>query len=116
MRFMGRKAGVAAPKPFGALAGAASLAALALGAAPAQALVIKPVYDSSITSRANAAQIESDFNTVAAFYGSQFSNNATVYVGVSWNKVNTSTLPSGALGASIDNLYGYFTYGQVKSY
>ena len=82
----------------------------------AQAMSIKAVFDSSITKLSNASQIESAFNTVAADYASQFAGPATVYVGVSWGSVGGYALPSNAVGASIDPLYGYFTYAQIKSW
>src|SRR4051794_13138534 len=95
----------------------AAVALLAVGMAqPASALVINPVYDSSITSLANASTVEAAFNTVAQDYASQFTNSAQINVKVSWGSVGGYTLPSGAVGASTSSLYGYFTYGQVKSY
>jgi len=92
----------------------AGLAAMA--GAPAQALVLKPYYDTSITSRADAAQIQSAFSGVPQFYGSQLSSPATVNVAVSWGKVKGQALNSGLVGATVDNMYGSFNYSQVKSY
>jgi hypothetical protein len=93
---------------------AGALAGVSLAAAPsAQALTIRATFDSSITSRSNAAQIESDFNTVAQFYQSNLSSPVTVYVQVSWGTVAGSTV--GGLGASVDNLYGFYSYGQIKT-
>lgn len=86
------------------------------GAGAAQALIINPVYDRSVTSLANAAQIEGAFNAVARDYASSFANPVTVNVGVSWGSVGGQSLPSTAVGASVNNLYGYFTYSQVKSF
>jgi hypothetical protein len=95
----------------------ASLGTLALGAAlPAQALNINPVFDSSITSLSNASTIESAFDQVAADYAKSFSNSATVNIDVSWGKVDGMSLPSSAVGASVDPLYGYFTYSQVRAF
>lgn len=88
---------------------------LGLGGA-AQAVVIKPIYDSSITSLSNAAQIEAAFNAVAQDYSSSLAAPVTVNVGVSWGSVGGQALPSSAVGASINNLYGYFTYSQVKGF
>src|SRR3954447_1750071 len=96
------------------LAGAALIAAGM--AQPAAALVINPVFDSSITSLTNASTIETAFNTVAHDYASQFTNNAQINVKVSWGSVGGYALPSNAVGASVSSLYGYFTYSQVKSY
>ena len=97
-----------------AMLGAGALAITA--AAPASALVIKPIYDSSITSLSNAAQIQNAFNTIANDYAKSFTSPVTVNVGVSWGKVAGSALPSTAVGASSNNIYGYFSYSQVKSY
>src|SRR4051794_11051407 len=95
------------------------LAAVALLVAsmaqPAAALIINPVFDSSITSLANAGTIEAAFNTVAQDFASQFTSSAQINVNVSWGSVGGQPLPTGTVGASIASLYGYFTYDQVKS-
>jgi hypothetical protein len=96
------------------LAGAALITAGM--AQPAAALVINPIFDSSITSRANASTIQTAFNTVAQDWASQFINNAQINVKVSWGSVGGQVLPSNAVGASTSSLYGYYTYNQVKSY
>src|SRR5262249_28748175 len=88
--------------------------ALALGA-PAQALTINPIFDSSITSPSTAATVEAAFNSVAAIYDSAFSDPVTVNIGVSWGKVASYSLPSNAVGASVDALYGYYSYNAVRS-
>src|SRR5215217_6585923 len=85
-------------------------------AQPAAALVIKPSFDSSITSLANASTITAAFNTVAQDFASQFTTNAQINVRVSWGSVGGYSLPSNAVGASNTSLYGYFTYSQVKSF
>jgi hypothetical protein len=92
---------------------AATIAATA--ASPAAALTIIPNFDSSVTGLANAAAVESAFRTVANDYASVFSNPVTVNIGVSWGSVAGQALPSNAVGASSDNLYGYFSYGQVRN-
>ena len=79
-------------------------------------VVIKPIYDGSVTSSAYSAQIQSAFNTVANDYAKSFTSPVTVNVGVSWGKVGNTALPSNAVGASSNNLYGYFSLSQVKSY
>jgi hypothetical protein len=94
----------------------ASAAALCGIAAPAQALTIVPVFDASVTSLSNASAVESAFRTVASDYARSFSNPVTVNVGVSWGSVAGQALPSNAVGASVNNLYGYFTYSQIRSY
>ena len=96
-------------------AAASALTTLAL-AAPSQALTILPHYDASITGLSNASAVESAFNRVVADYAHSFANPATINVNVSWGSVAGNALPSTAVGASVDNLYGYFNYAQVKGY
>ncbi|HZZ66645.1 MAG TPA: NF038122 family metalloprotease [Phenylobacterium sp.] len=96
---------------FGALAGAATISI----SAPAAALTIIPKFDASITALSNAGAVEAAFNTVAADYDSVFSNAVNINVDVSWGSVAGKALPGGAIGASSDNLYGYFTLAQIKS-
>lgn len=86
------------------------------GASPAHAMQIIPVFDSSITSRSNASTIESAFNNVVKAYDSAFTDPAVIKVDVSWGSVDGQKLPTNALGASVDQLYGYFSYGQIKSW
>ena len=95
-------------------AGAAAVSA-AMIAAPSHALTILPHYDLSITSLSNAAGVEAAFNTVVQDYAKSFANPVTVNVNVSWGKVAGQALPSNAVGASSDSLYGYFSYAQVAN-
>ncbi|HEY0435105.1 MAG TPA: NF038122 family metalloprotease, partial [Phenylobacterium sp.] len=69
----------------------------------------------SITSLSNASAIKAAFNAVAQDYARSFNNPATVNVNVSWGSVAGKALPSSAVGASVNNLYGYFTYAQIRS-
>lgn len=97
-----------------AAATVAATSALA-AASPASALVIVPTFDASVTRLTNASAVESAFRAVANDYASAFSNAATINIGVSWGAVAGQALPSNAVGASSDNLYGYFSYGQVRN-
>ena len=90
--------------------------AVALNAAPATAVTIKPTFDSSITSLSNAATIEAAFNTAASAFSSALTNPVTVNIQVSWGKVNTTALSAGDLGETLDPMLGYYTYSQVKGY
>ncbi len=90
-------------------------AAVAAASAPASALNIVPVFDSSVTGQAAAGAIESAFNTVLGDYAGAFSTPATVYINVGWGEVGGAALPSSAVGASSSNLYGFYTYNQVRS-
>lgn len=101
---------------FSRIAVTSGAAVACLAAAPAAALTITPIWDSSITSLSNASVVESAFTAVANDYALSFSNPVNVYINVSWGKVAGTALPSNAVGASSTNLYGYFSYAQVKSY
>ena len=94
---------------------AVAAACVICSAAPALALTINPVFDSSVTSLSNAATVEAAFDTAASAFA-VLSNPVTVNVQVSWGSVAGQSLPSSALGASVDNLYGYFTYAQMRSW
>jgi len=96
--------------------GFAAVTLLMVGMAnPSAALVINPVFDSSITSLANASTIKAAFNTVVQDFTSQFTSNAQINVQVSWGSVGGYPMSSGAVGSTLSSLYGYYTYGQVKS-
>ena len=89
---------------------------IAAGAMPAEAVTIKPVFDSSITSRSNAAAIESAFNAEALVFDGAFANPATINITVSWGSVAGQSLGAGAIGGSLDNLSGAYSYSSVASY
>lgn len=93
----------------------AAVAAAVLGcvAPSAQALTIIPVYDSSITSLANAAAIETAFNTVATEFDHTYARNVTVKIGVSWGKVDGRLLGSGNIAASWMNLLAGYSYSSI---
>ena len=92
----------------------ASAALLGVGAASAsRAMTIIPIYDSSITSRGNAAAIEAAFGAVASEFDRAYARNVTVKIGVSWGKVDGAALGSGNIAASRMPLLGGFTYADV---
>ena len=96
--------------------GFAAVALLAAGMAqPAAALVINPVFDSTITSLANASTIKAAFMTVAQDFSSQFTTNAQINIQVSWGSVGGHPMSSGAIGSTLSSLYGYYSYSKVKS-
>ena len=88
-------------------------AAAVCGATSANALTIKPIFDSSITSLANAATVEAAFNTVANQFDAAFSTPVTVKIGVSWGKVNGASLGTGNIAASQYGLTGPFLYSDI---
>ena len=100
------------------LSGAAVGLLLMASASPAWALSINVNYDSSVKTLANGAgtSVMQAFNKAAAEISSMFSSPIQVNLNVSWGKVGSYALPSGALGASSTSLYGYFTYDQVRSW
>jgi hypothetical protein len=83
---------------------------------PAQALQINAVYDSSVTSRSDFAQIKSAFGQASDAWSNVLSDNVTVNIRVSWGSVGGYVLGNGTLGGSLDSLYGYFSYSQIKSW
>jgi hypothetical protein len=104
--------GQRARAPAGA-AVAATIGALLAVAAPAKALTIIPVFDSSITSLSNASTVEAAFNAAATKLDSEFSNGATVKIGVSWGSVYGRTLGTGNIGGSYDPFYTALSYSAL---
>jgi hypothetical protein len=64
------------------------LAAIVAGAASADALVIVPTFDSSITNDVNAATIEATINAAIQLYETRFSNAFTVTI--EFKEINTA--------------------------
>ena len=89
-----------------------------VAAGPAQALTINPTFDSSVSSLLLTQQqgIKDAFSTAAGAYQSALSDSVTINIKVSWGSVGGYAMPTNALGASLDPLYGYFTYAQIKSW
>ena len=81
-----------------------------------EALQINPVYDSSVTSRSDFSQIKSAFGQAGDAWSNVLSDNVTVNIRVSWGSVGGYVLGNGTLGGSLDSLYGYFTYSQMKGW
>lgn len=108
-------------KSWNAVAFLAVLGSVATVAVPnAQAMSINPIFDASITNSIYASVIENAFDKVALDFDASLSSQVTINVKVSWGSVGTYALPSNAVGASLDPLYGdargnYLTYGAVKS-
>lgn len=96
----------------------AVVAVLCCGSA-AQALTIVPTWDSTVTSQANAATIEADFNAAAAAFSSRITSSATINIDVVWG----GSCTGGCLGKTFDNFTpdpntGYskvFSYSDVRS-
>lgn len=69
---------------------------------------INPIYDTTVTSRSDAAQIESAFTYAANQFSAYFSDNITINI----NVAASSTI---SLGQSSTNLQGAYTYAQVRT-
>jgi hypothetical protein len=91
-------------------------ATVVLAAAPAQALLIVPIYDASVTSRSNAAQIEQAFQTVANEFDAAFAAPVTLKIPVGWGEVDGQALKTGDISESMDFLRSGYTYANVTSY
>jgi hypothetical protein len=91
-------------------------AAMLITAGPASALVINPIFDATITSRVNATQIEAAFNKVASVFETNLASPATINIQVSWGKVAGNAIPTGVIGASLDNLYDGLSFSQIRRY
>ena len=89
-----------------------------VAAGPAEALTINPTFDSSFNSLSQTQQqgIKDAFSAAAGAYQSALSDSVTINIKVSWGSVGGYAMPTNALGASLDPLYGYFTYAQIKSW
>src|SRR5450631_330597 len=74
---------------------------------PARALTFNITYDASVTSQANAAQIESAFNFATQVMQTLYTNNSSVNITVYWG--------GASLGASITEMEGYLTYSQMTN-
>lgn len=85
-------------------------------AGPALALQINAVYDSSVTSRSDYQQIKSAFGQAADAWSNVLTDNVTVNIRVSFGGVGGYVLGPTTLGGSLDALYGYFSYSQMKSW
>jgi hypothetical protein len=97
--------------------GLLTLALLGFAAAgPALALQINAVYDSSVSSRSDYQQIKSAFGQAADAWSNVLTDNVTVNIRVSFGGVGGYVLGPTTLGGSLDALYGYFSYSQMKSW
>ena len=89
---------------------AASLSLIVVAGAPARAnLVINPVYDSTVTSLANFAQVQSAFVYAASQFENAYTNNITLNITVA------ATSDPTVLGMSSDNFIGPYNFFKIKS-
>jgi len=71
-------------------------------------LIISPFYDSSVTSRADYAQIQTAFNYAASQYSDLYSDNITINITV---KADAAV----GLGQSLTQLKGSYSYTQIRN-
>jgi len=97
--------------------GILTVAVLGLAAAPpVLALQFNVTYDGSVTSRSDYSQIKSAFGQATDAWSNVLTDNATINLRVSFGSVGNYILGPNTLGGSLDALYGYFSYQQMKSW
>ena len=87
-------------------------------ALPVQAFIINPTYDSSVTSLANAAQVEAAFGVAVDMLTNQFTNAITVNIGVYWGNTGPFSGDDIDLGESQTESFGspgFFLYPQLTN-
>jgi hypothetical protein len=82
----------------------------------AQALVIKPIFDTSITSLKNATQVESAIDAAIGLYETDLKSNVTIEIDFSWGTIDGSAVAKTAAAESLSYIYTGFTYAEVESY
>jgi hypothetical protein len=85
-------------------------------AAPAQALVIDPIFNSTITSLSDASQVEAAINQAIGVYESDLKSNVTIEIEFSWGTIDGSAVASDDASESLAYLYTGFTYSELSTY
>ncbi|MDR3535954.1 MAG: NF038122 family metalloprotease [Acetobacteraceae bacterium] len=84
------------------------------------ALTFQFTYDGSYYALSPNAQtqISTALTTVASEYAAAISNTMTVDIQIGWGTIagSASSMPSGAVGYTLDNYYTGLTYSNVRSY
>ena len=89
------------------IAAAAAVSAGLLAGESARGLVINVTYDSTVTSAANSAQIQSGFAYAAQQFTSRYSDPITINI--------TVAAGTTGLGGSSTQLAGFYTYTQIRN-
>ena len=84
--------------------------AVVAGAAPAQAIVITPTYDSTVTSLPYATQVETAVGYAIGQFESLYADPITINI-----KVSAADLGSNILGEASPSLVGPFTYTHLRN-
>jgi hypothetical protein len=84
---------------------------------PARALVINPMYDTSVTSRADAASIMAAFGAAAQFFQNTYSDPVTVNITVSWGTVgDPATVGRSPVTGGAASLFNWTNYNYAPLY
>jgi hypothetical protein len=94
------------------LLGAAALSGFASGS---HALVITPVFATSITSLSNAATVEGAIRQAIGVFDTDFTSSTNIEIEFSWGTVDGQRVASGDVSESISYLYTGFTYANIVS-
>ena len=81
----------------------------------AQALVITPVFDTTITSLSDAAAVEGAIDQAIGVFDRDFSSNVDIKIGFSWGKIDGQSVSSADVSESVSYLYTGFSYADVVS-
>jgi PEP-CTERM motif len=84
-------------------------------AGSAHALVITPVFASSITSLSNAATVEGAINQAIDVYEQDFSSNVDIQIEFSFGTIDGQKVAAGDASESISYMYTGFSYADVVS-
>ena len=78
-------------------------------------LVINPIWDTSVTSATNAAQIETAVNAEIKILEATFTNNVVLNLHVGWGEVNGQIIPAGAIAEGGYDTYETIPYAKVAA-
>ncbi len=85
-------------------------ALLGIALSPAHAMNINVTYDSSLTGQANAAAIQTAFETVVGYFEAAIANPIDVNICVGWGKVCSNSMGGGNVGETRISSAGTFNY------
>ncbi len=87
-------------------------------AGSAQALTIKPIFDSTITAlpTAKAKSVEGAIDAAIAVYEADLKSDVAIEIEFSWGKIDGASVPGADASESLSYVYTDFTYAQVEAY
>ena len=80
---------------------------------PVHAMTVNAIWDQSVLSSANAAEIEAGFNAAAQVFDTTFANPVTININVGWGEINGNALSGSVIGASQNQPGTSFGYAQL---